>query len=130
AAVRQGGDEAVLSYTRQLDRVAATHFSELEIPRERLQQSLDGLPADQTAALRKAADRIRRYHEKQRQESWQYADEDGSIYGQQVTPLDRVGIYVPGGKASYPSTVLMDAIPARVAGVGEIIATLPTPGGE
>lgn len=130
AAVKAGGDSAVLDYTRQFDRVEAEHFSELEVPRERLQQSLDMLPEDQALALRTAADRIQRYHEKQKQDSWQYRDDDGSVYGQKVTPLDRVGMYIPGGKASYPSTVLMDAIPARVAGVGEIIATLPTPGGE
>ena len=130
SAVRLGGDGAVLDYTAKFDALAVDSFSQLEISRERLQQSLDNLPPDQAAALRTAADRIRDYHERQKQDSWQYEDADGSVYGQKVTPLDRVGIYVPGGKASYPSTVLMDAIPARVAGVGEIIATLPTPRGE
>lgn len=129
-AVKQGGDAAVMQYTHRFDGLDVARFRELEIPRERMQQSLDNLPADQAAALREAADRIRRYHERQKQDSWQYEDPDGSIYGQKVIPLDRVGIYVPGGKASYPSTVLMDAIPARVAGVGEIICTLPTPRGE
>ena len=130
AAVKLGGDAALMQYTARFDQLDVAQFTELEIPRERLQQSLDSLPADQSAALRKAADRIRRYHERQKQDSWQYEEPDGSVYGQKVTPLDRVGIYVPGGKASYPSTVLMDAIPARVAGVGEIICTLPTPHGE
>lgn len=128
--VRRRGDAAVLHWTNTFDRLDAPNIDALAIPRERLQQCLDGLPADQAQALRTAADRIRRYHEKQKQESWQYTDADGSIYGQQITPLDRVGMYVPGGKATYPSTVLMDAIPARVAGVREIIATLPTPGGH
>lgn len=128
--VRRRGDAAVLHWTNTFDRLDAPNIDALAIPRERLQQCLDGLPANQAQALRTAADRIRRYHEKQKQESWQYTDADGSIYGQQITPLDRVGMYVPGGKATYPSTVLMDAIPARVAGVREIIATLPTPGGH
>jgi histidinol dehydrogenase len=128
--VKQRGDAAVLHWTNTFDRLGATSIEALSIPRARLQQSLENLPADQARALRTAADRIRRYHEKQKQVSWQYTEEDGSVYGQQITPLDRVGMYVPGGKATYPSTVLMDAIPARVAGVREIIATLPTPGGQ
>ncbi|MEY4640751.1 MAG: histidinol dehydrogenase [Pseudomonadota bacterium] len=128
--VRLRGDAAVLHWTNTFDRLNAPNIEALEIPRARLQQSLANLPADQAQALRTAAERIRRYHEKQKQESWQYTEADGSIYGQQITALDRVGMYVPGGKATYPSTVLMDAIPARVAGVGEIIATLPTPGGQ
>lgn len=129
-AVKLGGDAAVMQYTQRFDGLDVARFSELEIPRERLQQSLEKLPAEQEAALREASDRIRRYHERQKQDSWQYEEPDGSVYGQKVIPLDRVGIYVPGGKASYPSTVLMDAIPARVAGVGEIICTLPAPRGE
>ena len=128
-AVRERGDEAVLEFTNTLDHQSVQTMAELEISQARLQASLDQLPADQAQALRKAAERIRHYHERQKQDSWEYTDEDGSVYGQKVTPLDRVGIYVPGGKASYPSTVLMDAIPARVAGVGELIAVLPTPGG-
>ncbi len=128
--VKQRGDAAVLHWTNTFDRLGATDIAALSIPRARLQQSLANLPADQSKALRTAADRIRRYHEKQKQGSWQYTEADGSVYGQQVTPLDRVGMYVPGGKATYPSTVLMVAIPARVAGVKEIIATLPTPGGQ
>jgi histidinol dehydrogenase len=128
--VKQRGDAAVLHWTNTFDRLNASSIETLSIPRARLQQSLAALPADQAEALRAAADRIRRYHERQKQESWQYTEADGSVYGQQITALDRIGMYVPGGKATYPSTVLMDAIPARVAGVGEIIATLPTPGGQ
>jgi len=128
--VKLRGDAAVLHWTNTFDRLAAPDMAALSIPRERLQRSLDGLPEEQARALRTAAERIRRYHERQKQGSWQYTEADGSVFGQQVTPIDRVGIYVPGGKATYPSTVLMDAIPARVAGVGEIVATLPTPGGQ
>jgi histidinol dehydrogenase len=127
--VRARGDAAVLHWTNTFDRLGADDILALKIAPERLQAALAALPVDQAAALRKAADRIRSYHEKQRQPSWQYTDADGSVYGQQITPIDRVGMYVPGGKATYPSTVLMDAIPARVAGVREIIAMLPTPGG-
>lgn len=127
--VRARGDAAVLQWTNTFDKLSAGSVAELKVSRERMQQSLQNLPADQAQALRTAAERIREYHERQRQQSWRYTDEQGSVYGQQITPLDRVGMYVPGGKASYPSTVLMDAIPARVAGVKEIIATLPTPGG-
>ena len=129
ADVKSRGDAALVAWTNKLDRLDATSMTDLEIGRDELQQSLAQIPADQVAALEKAADRIRTYHEKQKQDSWQYTDADGSVYGQKVTPLDRVGMYVPGGKAVYPSTVLMDAVPARVAGVGEIIATLPTPDG-
>lgn len=129
ADVKARGDAAVLHWTNTFDRLAASDMQALSIPRERLQQSLANLPAAQAAALHTAAERIRRYHERQKQESWHYTEADGSVYGQQITPIDRVGMYVPGGKATYPSTVLMDAIPARVAGVKEIIATLPTPGG-
>lgn len=127
--VRARGDSAVLEWTNKLDRLSAVSISELEIPADRLHQALSALPGDQLQALEVAAERIRTYHERQKQESWQYTDASGSVLGQKVTPLDRVGMYVPGGKATYPSTVLMDAIPARVAGVGEIIVTLPTPGG-
>jgi histidinol dehydrogenase len=127
--VRQRGDAAVLHWTATFDRVHADSVADLEIPQERLQEALKRLPAKQTQALHTAAERIRNYHQRQKQDSWQYTDAEGSVYGQKVTPIDRVGMYVPGGKASYPSTVLMDAIPARVAGVKEIIATLPTPDG-
>lgn len=129
ADVRQRGDDAVLHWTNTFDRLNVTDCRQLKIAPERLQQALSSLSSAQAKALRTAAERIRRYHERQKQESWQYTDEDGSTYGQQITAIDRVGMYVPGGKATYPSTVLMDAIPARVAGVKEIIATLPTPGG-
>lgn len=127
--VRQRGDAAVVHWTNTFDRLQAADMAALSIPRERLQQSLARLPAAQAAALHTAAQRIRRYHEYQKQDSWSYTEADGSVFGQQITPIDRVGMYVPGGKATYPSTVLMDAIPARVAGVREIIATLPTPDG-
>ncbi len=129
ADVKKRGDEAVLHWTNTFDKLGIDNIAALKIAPERLQQSLRSLPVDQATALRKAADRIRLFHERQKQSSWHYTEADGSSYGQQVTSIERVGIYVPGGKASYPSTVLMDAIPARVAGVKEIIATLPTPGG-
>ena len=127
--VKLRGDAAVLHWTRTFDKVDVDAVTALKISPERMQASLRNLPAAQLAALQTAAERIRSYHEKQLQASWRYTDPDGSSYGQQITPLDRVGMYVPGGKANYPSTVLMDAIPAKVAGVKEIIATLPTPGG-
>jgi len=127
--VRARGDAAVVEWTNKLDRLDVAAMSDLVIGRDELMACLEALPSDQRTALETAAQRIRVYHEKQMQGSWQYTEADGSVYGQQVTPLDRVGMYVPGGKAVYPSTVLMDAIPAKVAGVGEIIATLPTPGG-
>jgi len=128
--VKAAGDKAVLELTKKFDQRDVSSISELEIPRQRLQQSLKKIPAVQRQALENAASRIRRYHEKQKQDSWLYTDTDGSSYGQQITALDRVGVYIPGGKASYPSTVLMDAIPAKVAGVSEIIAMVPTPNGE
>jgi histidinol dehydrogenase len=127
ADVKARGDAALVEWTNKLDGLKAASMADLEIDRAELEQSLAKIPADRVAALETAAGRIRNYHEKQKQDSWEYTDGDGSVYGQKVTPLDRVGIYVPGGKAVYPSTVLMDAIPARVAGVKEIIATLPTP---
>jgi len=109
--------------------MSATDIGELEIPIERLQQALDGLPTKQREALQKAADRVRRYHHHQKQDSWHYTEADGTLLGQQVTALDRVGLYVPGGKAAYPSSVLMNAIPAKVAGVAELIMVVPTPSG-
>jgi len=127
--VRARGDAAVVEWTNKLDRLDVAAMSDLVIGRDELMACLEALPSDQRTALETAAQRIRVYHEKQMQGSWQYTEADGSVDGQQVTPLDRVGMYVPGGKAVYPSTVLMDAIPAKVAGVEEIIATLPTPGG-
>lgn len=128
--VRSRGDAALVDYTRQFDAVEVADFSQLELPQERLQQALDGLAPAQREALQTAAERVRRYHEHQRQESWRYTDPDGTMLGQQVTPLDRAGLYVPGGKATYPSSVLMNAIPAKVAGVPEIIMVVPTPRGE
>ena len=130
AEVKTDGDAAVLKWTKKLDQLDLSSAEELEIPQERLLESLASIPSEQLQALEKAAIRIKQYHEKQKQGSWQYTDADGSSYGQKVTALDRVGIYIPGGKASYPSTVLMDAIPAKVAGVGEVIAMVPTPNGE
>ncbi|RRD68372.1 histidinol dehydrogenase [Comamonadaceae bacterium OH2310_COT-174] len=132
-AVRQEGDAAVLRLSQQLDGLQAASVAELEIPASELQAAFDGLPQPQRQALQQAAVRIRRYHEAQKQaagQSWSYRDEDGSLLGQKVTPLDRAGIYVPGGKAAYPSSVLMNAIPAQVAGVGQIIMVAPTPRGE
>jgi histidinol dehydrogenase len=105
-------------------------MAELEIPKARLQQALDNLPSEQRVALEKAAARVRSYHERQKMDSWSYTEADGTVLGQQVTCLDRVGLYVPGGKAAYPSSVLMNAIPAKVAGVPELIMVVPTPDGE
>jgi len=119
----------VLEFTEKFDRLAVSSVAELEMSSERLQQALAAIPVDQREALEKAADRVRSYHEKQLAPSWQYEDEDGTVLGQKVTPLDRAGLYVPGGKAAYPSSVLMNAIPAKVAGVGEVIMVVPTPDG-
>ena len=130
ADVKQRGDAALLDYTKRFDRVTAGSAAELEIGRAELQRALDGLPATQRAALETAAARVRGYHERQFAHSWSYTEEDGTRLGQQVTALERVGIYVPGGKAAYPSSVLMNALPAKVAGVDEIIMVVPTPGGE
>jgi histidinol dehydrogenase len=128
--VKRRGDEAVLEYTHRFDRLDVASMAELELSKTELQQALDNLPADQRKALQEAADRVRSYHEKQLMSSWTYTEEDGTLLGQQVTSLDRVGLYVPGGKAAYPSSVLMNAIPAKVAGVEELIMVVPTPGGE
>ncbi len=130
ADVKSRGDAALVEYTNKFDRMSVASMAELEIPVERLQQALDGLPADQRQALELSAERVRSYHERQKQASWSYTEEDGTLLGQQVTPLDRAGLYVPGGKAAYPSSVLMNAIPAKVAGVAELIMVVPTPGGE
>ncbi|RMG51465.1 MAG: histidinol dehydrogenase [Gammaproteobacteria bacterium] len=129
-AVRSRGDAAVLEYTARFDRLEAGSMEELELPRQRLQQALEEIDPELREALEVAAERIRRYAEHQRLESWSYTEEDGTVLGQQVTPLDRVGLYVPGGKAAYPSSVLMNAIPAKVAGVPELIMVVPTPEGE
>ena len=130
ADVRHQGDAALLEYTRRFDAVEATAMSDLILPRARLEEALTRITPEQRTALEAAAERVRRYHEKQRQESWQYQEADGTVLGQQVTPLDRAGLYVPGGKASYPSSVLMNAIPAKVAGVKEVVMVVPTPRGE
>ncbi|MEK7346757.1 MAG: histidinol dehydrogenase [Pseudomonadota bacterium] len=132
ADVQTRGDAAVLEYTQRFDGVQAADMTALEITQAELQAALDSLPAAQRDALQAAASRVRKYHEAQKRasgESWSYRDEDGTLLGQKVTPLDRVGIYVPGGKAAYPSSVLMNALPAHVAGVQDIIMVVPTPNG-
>ncbi|HUF20800.1 MAG TPA: histidinol dehydrogenase [Burkholderiales bacterium] len=130
ADVRKRGDDAVLEYTRRFDQVDAGSLGALELPRSVLAEAHGRLPAAQGEALKAAAARIRAYHERQLLQSWEYAESDGTTLGQKVTPLDRVGVYVPGGKAAYPSTVLMNSIPAKVAAVSEIIMVVPTPRGE
>ena len=131
--VQTRGDAAVLEYTNRFDGLNATSMASLELTQAELKAAFDAIPADQRDALQAAAKRVRSYHEAQKKangESWSYRDDDGTLLGQKVTPLDRVGIYVPGGKATYPSSVLMNAIPAHVAGVSEIIMVVPTPRGE
>ena len=132
-AVKEKGDEAVLAFTKQFDRLNINQVSELEIPQKDLEQAYKSLAADQKSALDIAAQRVRTYHEQQKIEagchSWEYEEADGTRLGQKVTALDRAGIYVPGGKAAYPSSVLMNAIPAKVAGVQEVIMVVPTPDG-
>ena len=128
--VRNEGDSAVVEFTNRFDNTQAQSMADLEMSQERLQQALDNLPQDQRNALETAAERVRSYHERQKGESWQYTEADGTMLGQKVTPMDRVGLYVPGGKAAYPSSVIMNAMPAKVAGVEEIIMVVPTPGGE
>ncbi|MCX8048791.1 MAG: histidinol dehydrogenase [Methylohalobius sp.] len=128
--VRSGGDKALLEYTRLFDSVEKSSVAELELPKERLQEALKTIPLSQRQALTTAAARIRAYAEHQKLHSWQYQDEQGNLLGQIITPLERVGLYVPGGKAAYPSSVLMNAIPAKVAGVSELILAVPTPAGE
>jgi histidinol dehydrogenase len=133
ADVRARGDAAVLEYTARFDRLEVRSMAELEIGRDELKRAFDRLPSAQRDALETAARRVRHYHEHQLRascQSWQVYDSDGTLLGQKVTPIDRVGIYVPGGKAAYPSSVLMNAIPAHVAGVDEIVMVVPTPGGE
>lgn len=127
--VQARGDAALLDYTLRFDRVQAESLADLEIPRSDWHTALDALPADQRTALEAAALRVRSYHERQRTETWTYTEADGTMLGQKITPLDRVGLYVPGGKAAYPSSVLMNAIPAKVAGVPEVIMVTPTPDG-
>ena len=131
--VQNSGDEAVLNLTKQFDRLSASSMSDLELTKEQMKNAFEQLPQEQKSALEAAAHRVKIYHERQMIESgchsWEYTEEDGTKLGQQVTPLDRVGLYVPGGKAAYPSSVLMNAIPAKVAGVQEVIMVVPTPDG-
>ncbi len=128
--VRTRGDDAVVEYTNRFDRMSADSMAELEIPAARLQEALNKITPEQRSALQQAADRIKAYAERQKMDSWSYTEADGTLLGQQVTALDRVGLYVPGGKAAYPSSVLMNAVPAKVAGVPELIMVVPTPAGE
>jgi len=128
--IKQQGDTALLQLTKQLDRANFKSVANLEVPKQKLQEALDGLSDEKRDALLIAAERVRQYHEKQKQDSWRYMEADGTLLGQKVTPMDRVGIYVPGGKASYPSSVLMNAIPAKVAGVGEVVMSVPMPNGQ
>lgn len=130
ADVKARGDDALLEYTRRFDGTRLAHARELEIGRDACEKALAGLPETQRRALTTAAERVRAYHDRQRAASWSYADAEGNELGQRITALDRVGIYVPGGKAAYPSSVIMNTVPAKVAGVREIIMAVPTPGGE
>jgi len=130
ADVKREGDDALLRYTNRFDRMSAGSMEQLVIPRARLQESLEKISDEQRQALQVAADRVRSYHEHQKQQSWSYTEADGTVLGQQVRAMERVGLYVPGGKASYPSSVLMNALPAKVAGVDEVVMVVPTPDGE
>ena len=130
ANVKKNGDSALIEYTNRFDRRQVNSGAELELNRDALQQAWNSLPAEQAQALQTAADRVRAYAEHQKMQSWQFTEADGTLLGQKVTPLDRAGLYVPGGKAAYPSSVLMNAIPAKVAGVGELVMVVPTPAGE
>jgi len=130
ADVRKRGDAAVIDYTNRFDNREVVDASELEMSKDTLKTAWENLPADQAQALQTAADRVRAYAEHQKIQPWQYTEADGTVLGQKITPLDRVGLYVPGGKAAYPSSVLMNAIPAKVAGVGELIMVVPTPNGD
>ncbi len=128
--IRKRGDSALIDYTNKFDRMDIQRASELEITRARLKQSYDAIDEATRQLLHQSAERIQAYHEHQKQESWSYTEADGTLLGQQITPVDRAGLYVPGGKAAYPSSVLMNAIPAKVAGVEELIMVVPTPDGE
>ena len=129
ANIRANGDSALVDYSVQFDNVNASSMSDLTIQLAELKNAFDTLDDKEKTALEIAADRIRTYHDKQKQDTWTYTEEDGTVLGQKITPLDRVGLYVPGGKAAYPSSVLMNAIPAKVAGVEELIMVVPTPNG-
>jgi histidinol dehydrogenase len=130
AALRARGDAALLEYTQRFDRVQAASVAELEIGQDSLRRALEAIPQTERSALERAAERIRGYAEHQKLQSWSYTEADGTVLGQQVAPLDRAGLYVPGGKAAYPSSVLMNAIPAKVAGVAELVMVVPTPEGQ
>jgi histidinol dehydrogenase len=130
STIRSRGDAALLEYTQRFDGLKVANATELEVSTQRLQAALTAIPMKQREALEAAAERITAYHNRQKQESWTYTEPDGTILGQQVKPLDRVGLYVPGGKAAYPSSVLMNALPAKVAGVAELIMAVPAPHGE
>lgn len=129
-SVRENGDAALLEYTAKFDRLSLNSGAELQIPKDRILRALETIPADQREGLEISAQRVRDYHEKQLMKSWSYEEADGTMLGQQVTPLDSVGLYVPGGKAAYPSSVIMNAIPAKVAGVEKLVMVVPTPDGE
>jgi histidinol dehydrogenase len=129
ANIRQNGDQALVDYSVKFDGVNASNLSELTIPSTALKEAFDTLNIQEKTALQSAADRVRDYHQKQKQDTWTYVEDNGTMLGQKITPLDRVGLYVPGGKAAYPSSVLMNAIPAKVAGVEELIMVVPTPNG-
>jgi histidinol dehydrogenase len=129
ADVKKRGDSAVLEYTRKFDRLPLADAAAMELPKSELKAAFEGLPTGQRSALEEAAKRVTAYHQKQVQSSWSYTEADGTMLGQQITALDRVGLYVPGGKAAYPSSVLMNALPAKVAGVDELIMVVPTPDG-
>ena len=128
--VKVRGDLAVIEYTNKFDHMQVTDMSQLQLNHQQLQQALERISPKEREALEKAAQRVERFHQRQADKSWQYTDDDGTVLGQKVTPIDKVGIYVPGGKASYPSSVLMNAIPAKVAGVSEIVMVVPTPNSE
>jgi histidinol dehydrogenase len=130
ADVRARGDAAVIDYTAEFDRLTVSSVAQLKVSKTRLKEALETIDPLQRDALESAAERVRSYHERQKQDSWQYRDDAGNLLGQKITAMQRVGIYVPGGKASYPSSVLMNALPAKVAGVGEIIMVVPSPDGE
>ena len=128
--IKTRGDQALIEFTKKFDNLKKNSVSELEISKSSLAEALENIPKKVKDDLKKAAERIRAYHSKQKGESWNYKDSDGSSYGQKITPIDSVGLYVPGGKAAYPSSVLMNAIPAKIAGVKNLIMVVPTPSGE
>jgi len=128
-SIKENGDSALIDYSNKFDGISASDMDDLVISHKSMESAFKGLPDEEKNALQIAADRIQKYHSKQKQETWTYEEEDGTILGQKITPLDRVGLYVPGGKAAYPSSVLMNAIPAKVAGVNELIMVVPTPSG-